>query len=214
MVSYQRALGDYAFGSYRDFLSTITLNPSLGDFLDMVNNDKANATAGTSPNENYARESVMQLFALGLVQLDPTGVPPCGRRQHTARVRPDHGFRNGQSPHRLDLRGRRQGSRFALEEPALLFRTHGSVRGSSRRHSEESQLAGCVHDPCRWHGGSRPERGHRLSLQTSQSRPLCFLPFDPALHHQQPLARLRGTSRSRVPILAGQSSKRDHRHPH
>ena len=74
MVSYQRALGDYAFGSYRDFLTTITLNPSMGDFLDMVNNDKANATAGTSPNENYARES-MQLFSLGLVQLDPTGVP-------------------------------------------------------------------------------------------------------------------------------------------
>jgi uncharacterized protein (TIGR03437 family) len=74
MVSYQRALGDYAFGSYRDFLATITLNPSMGDFLDMVNNDKANATAGTSPNENYARES-MQLFSLGLVQLDPQGVP-------------------------------------------------------------------------------------------------------------------------------------------
>jgi uncharacterized protein (DUF1800 family) len=74
MVSYQRALGDYAFGPYRDFLTTITLNPAMGDFLDMVNNDKANTNAGTSPNENYAREA-MQLFTLGLVQLDPQGVP-------------------------------------------------------------------------------------------------------------------------------------------
>ena len=40
----------------------------------MVNNDKANPAAGTVANENYARES-MQLFTLGLVQLDPTGVP-------------------------------------------------------------------------------------------------------------------------------------------
>jgi uncharacterized protein (DUF1800 family) len=74
MVSYQRALGDYAFGPYRDFLTTITLNPAMGDFLDMVNNDKANASAGTSPNENYARES-MQLFTLGLMQLDPPRRP-------------------------------------------------------------------------------------------------------------------------------------------
>ena len=74
MVSYQRLMGDYAFGGYRDLLGAITLNPSMGDFLDMVNNDKANPAAGTVANENYARE-LMQLFSVGLVQLDPQGVP-------------------------------------------------------------------------------------------------------------------------------------------
>ncbi len=74
MVPYQRLLGDYSFGNYRDLLAAITLNPSMGDYLDMVNNDKANATTGTVANENYARE-LLQLFSLGLIQLDPQGVP-------------------------------------------------------------------------------------------------------------------------------------------
>jgi uncharacterized protein (DUF1800 family) len=40
----------------------------------MVNNAKANPTTGTAANENYARE-LMQLFTLGLVQLDSQGNP-------------------------------------------------------------------------------------------------------------------------------------------
>jgi uncharacterized protein (TIGR03437 family) len=74
MVSYQRLMGDYAFGTYRDLLTGITLSPSMGYFLDMVNNAKANPATGTAANENYARE-LMQLFTLGLVQLDSQGVP-------------------------------------------------------------------------------------------------------------------------------------------
>ncbi len=72
MVGYQRLMGNYAFGTYHDLLAATTLDPSMGYFLDMVNNAKATST--TAPNENYARES-MQLFSLGLVQLDPTGTP-------------------------------------------------------------------------------------------------------------------------------------------
>jgi uncharacterized protein (TIGR03437 family) len=74
MVGYQRLMADNAFGTYQDLLAAITLDPSMGYFLDMVNNAKANTAAGTAANENYARES-MQLFGLGLVQLDSTGVP-------------------------------------------------------------------------------------------------------------------------------------------
>ncbi len=74
MVSYQRFMADYAFGTYRDLLTATTLNPSMGYFLDMVNNAKANPATGTAANENYARE-LMQLFTLGLVQLDSQGVP-------------------------------------------------------------------------------------------------------------------------------------------
>jgi len=40
----------------------------------MANNNKGNAAAGTSANENYARE-LMQLFTLGLTQLQPNGAP-------------------------------------------------------------------------------------------------------------------------------------------
>jgi uncharacterized protein (TIGR03437 family) len=74
MVGYQRLMADYAFGTYHDLLAATTLDPSMGYFLDMVNNAKANPAAGTSANENYARES-MQLFSLGLVQLDSQGNP-------------------------------------------------------------------------------------------------------------------------------------------
>jgi uncharacterized protein (DUF1800 family) len=76
MVSYQRLLGDSAFGTFRDLLGKMTLNPAMGYYLDMVNNDKANPKKNTVANENYARE-VMQLFTLGLVQLnqDGTNVP-------------------------------------------------------------------------------------------------------------------------------------------
>ena len=77
MVVYQRLLGDDAFSTYRDLLGKMTLNPAMGIFLDMVNNDKANPTKGTVANENYARE-VMQLFTLGLVQTDATGTPLAG----------------------------------------------------------------------------------------------------------------------------------------
>ena len=74
MVSYQRFMADYAFGTYRDVLTATTLSPSMGYFLDMVNNAKANPATGTAANENYARE-LMQLFTLGLVQLDSQGNP-------------------------------------------------------------------------------------------------------------------------------------------
>ena len=72
MVSYQRVMGQYAFDTYRNLLGAVTLNPAMGDYLDMVNNAKATGT--TSANENFAREA-MQLFTLGLVQLDASGNP-------------------------------------------------------------------------------------------------------------------------------------------
>ncbi len=44
----------------------------MGNYLDMVNNDKP--APGQHANENYARE-IMQLFTLGLNQLNPDGTP-------------------------------------------------------------------------------------------------------------------------------------------
>ena len=69
---YWRVLKDNAFGNYRDIIEAITLNPAMGDYLSMANNNKGNTAFGTMPNENYARE-LMQLFTLGLAQLTLDG---------------------------------------------------------------------------------------------------------------------------------------------
>lgn len=67
---YWRLLRDNAFGNYKDVIKAITLSPAMGRYLNMANNNKA--ANGTVPNENYARE-LMQLFTLGLNQLNPDG---------------------------------------------------------------------------------------------------------------------------------------------
>ena len=62
---YWRIFRDNAFGNYRDMIKAVTLNPAMGRYLNMANNNKANPAKGTAANENYARE-LMQLFTLGL----------------------------------------------------------------------------------------------------------------------------------------------------
>src|SRR5574337_1237214 len=63
-------------GTFRALLEEITLNPAMGLFLNTKGNQKENA-AGRQPDENYARE-VMQLFTIGLAQLNPDGTPRLG----------------------------------------------------------------------------------------------------------------------------------------
>jgi uncharacterized protein (DUF1800 family) len=72
MADYEQLLLADAFGNVRQLLQDVTLSPAMGRYLNMVNNDKANATAGTHPNENYARE-LLQLFSIGLVKLNADG---------------------------------------------------------------------------------------------------------------------------------------------
>jgi uncharacterized protein (DUF1800 family) len=71
---YWRVFRDHAFDNYRDIIRAVTVNPAMGRYLDMANNDKGNPAKNITANENYARE-VMQLFALGLVQLNLDGSP-------------------------------------------------------------------------------------------------------------------------------------------
>lgn len=68
LATYNQILLNNAFGNYRDILAAITLNPFMGNFLDMVDSNK------TTPNENYARE-LIQLFSVGTVMLHPDGTP-------------------------------------------------------------------------------------------------------------------------------------------
>jgi uncharacterized protein (DUF1800 family) len=77
MARYQQLLLDHAFGNYRSLLEAVTLSPMMGQYLDMANNARQDAQRGVPPNENYARE-VLQLFSVGLVQLNPDGSPKRG----------------------------------------------------------------------------------------------------------------------------------------
>src|ERR1700722_17441634 len=71
---YWRLFRDNAFGNYRDIMTALTLSPAMGNYLNMANNNKGNPATNTSANENYARE-LMQLFTIGLTQLNPDGSP-------------------------------------------------------------------------------------------------------------------------------------------
>jgi uncharacterized protein (DUF1800 family) len=70
MATYQQILRDNAFGNYEDILTRVTLSSVMGDYLNMVNNDKP--ANGINPNENYARE-VLQLFSIGVWNLNQDG---------------------------------------------------------------------------------------------------------------------------------------------
>lgn len=72
--SYYDMLSHNAFGNYRELLEKVTLHPAMGIYLGMVRNEKANPALNIRPDENYARE-VLQLFSIGLVELDAAGQP-------------------------------------------------------------------------------------------------------------------------------------------
>jgi uncharacterized protein (DUF1800 family) len=69
-TNYIQALNNDALGNYYNVMKDVTLTAAMGHWLDMVNNDKPGT--GQHANENYARE-LMQLFTLGLNQLNPDG---------------------------------------------------------------------------------------------------------------------------------------------
>ena len=72
MASYYDILAENAFGNYRDLIEEVTLHPAMGVYLSMLGNEKPNPALNIRPDENYARE-VMQLFSIGLVELNQDG---------------------------------------------------------------------------------------------------------------------------------------------
>ena len=72
LAYYYDLLTQNAFGNFRELLETVTLNPSMGVYLSMLGNEKPDAARNIRPDENYARE-LMQLFTIGLVELNPDG---------------------------------------------------------------------------------------------------------------------------------------------
>jgi uncharacterized protein (DUF1800 family) len=59
-----------AFGNYRTLLREITLDATMGKYLDLANSARPGIAGGA--NENYPRE-VMQLFSIGLWKLNQDG---------------------------------------------------------------------------------------------------------------------------------------------
>jgi uncharacterized protein (DUF1800 family) len=70
-------LGNQGLGSYRGLLESVSRHPMMGYYLSHLRNQKANAATGRVPDENYARE-VMQLFSIGLVELNEDGTARTG----------------------------------------------------------------------------------------------------------------------------------------
>jgi uncharacterized protein (DUF1800 family) len=70
---YLQTIDRNAFGSFRTLLFEVTLNPGMGEYLNMRGNSVVNR-ANPTPNENYARE-VMQLFSIGVDTLNQDGTP-------------------------------------------------------------------------------------------------------------------------------------------
>ena len=72
VTNYYDMLAKNAFGNYRELLEKVTLHPTMGIYLGMVRNQKANPGLRIRPDENYARE-VLQLFSIGLYELNNRG---------------------------------------------------------------------------------------------------------------------------------------------
>ena len=77
MAHFYDKLSENAFGNYRTLLGDVTLHPTMGRYLSMHMNRKPDTALNIRPDENYARE-IMQLFSIGLVQLNVDGTPVLG----------------------------------------------------------------------------------------------------------------------------------------
>jgi uncharacterized protein (DUF1800 family) len=76
-ASYLDMLAQHAFGNYRDLIGAVAIHPAMGVYLSSMGNRKEDTELGRIPDQNFARE-VMQLFSIGLVELNHDGTPKPG----------------------------------------------------------------------------------------------------------------------------------------
>ncbi|KGM42217.1 hypothetical protein JY96_14425 [Aquabacterium sp. NJ1] len=74
VASYLDMLTDKADANYRDLLEAVAMHPAMGLYLSHQGNRKEDTVTGRVPDENFARE-IMQLFSIGLYELDDSGNP-------------------------------------------------------------------------------------------------------------------------------------------
>jgi uncharacterized protein (DUF1800 family) len=72
VASYQDMLVRDSFGNFRTLLQDVATHPAMGMYLSHLKNRKEDPSTGRVPDQNFARE-VMQLFSIGLVQLNNDG---------------------------------------------------------------------------------------------------------------------------------------------
>ncbi|NJR71986.1 MAG: DUF1800 domain-containing protein [Gammaproteobacteria bacterium] len=73
IAGYYDMLNRNAFGNFRTLLEEVSLHPGDGLCIyRILRNEKEDTVTGRTPDENYARE-IMQLFAIGLWQLNSDG---------------------------------------------------------------------------------------------------------------------------------------------
>tara|TARA_R110001592_G_scaffold363248_5_gene682293 strand:- start:34298 stop:36082 length:1785 start_codon:yes stop_codon:yes gene_type:complete len=77
VAAYMDVLTEGAFGNFRDLIENVTYSPAMAGYLTYLRNQKADPDSGRVPDENYARE-LLQLFTLGLIELNPDGTPTQG----------------------------------------------------------------------------------------------------------------------------------------
>jgi uncharacterized protein (DUF1800 family) len=73
-ADYYDMLSRNAFGNFRDLLQDVAMHPAMGQYLSSLGNSKEDPAVGSIPDQNFARE-VMQLFTIGLVELNLDGTP-------------------------------------------------------------------------------------------------------------------------------------------
>ena len=78
-ATYMDVLQREALGNYLDLIQEVSVNPAMGLYLSSLGNKRGRD--GAAPDENYARE-VMQLFTIGLEELNPDGTST-GRETYT-----------------------------------------------------------------------------------------------------------------------------------
>ncbi len=71
-ADYYDTLAVNGLGNFRDLLKYVTFHPCMGTYLTYINSQKTNQADTIHPDENYARE-IMQLFTIGLWELNPDG---------------------------------------------------------------------------------------------------------------------------------------------
>ena len=74
VADFLDTLNRQAFGTYRQLIESVAMHPIMGCYLSHIHNQKEDAVTGRNPDENFARE-IMQLFSIGLRQLNEDGTP-------------------------------------------------------------------------------------------------------------------------------------------
>ena len=77
VANYHDLLNKNAFGNFRQLMEDMALSPAMGIYLSHLRNRKEDPATGRMPDENFARE-LMQLFTIGLHELNPDGTPKRG----------------------------------------------------------------------------------------------------------------------------------------